>query len=546
MAAEDEDRAADVAPPDPSGLPADGQALREQMLLTATVDELRERAERLHRATRELADQHERLRATQEALEDEHARYRELFDLAPDAFLLTDEEGNVVEANERASRFLGVGGDVLVGKPLIAFVEEPSRAGFREHLLALAESRGRRTAELRVTPSAATTLDVEATIAAVPQRADGGALLWLLRDVSERVGEARSLGDRLTQRTDELERTRERAERERVHLRDLVQRLQEGVVAVDVHGTVVYANGPAEHFFLPATLLEREPLPEPWPEIELGSLVRSLFAPRPRVRDVRVSTATGRVLAIRGIPALGSETAGLVVSDVSTRERRERAEREFVANAAHELRSPLTAIAGAIEVLQSGAKDDPAQRDRFLSHIERECDRLARLSTALLVLARAQMGVESPRLEVVPIRPVLELVASETHPASGVRLEVSCDPDLAVFANRTLVEQALGNLASNAAKHTHDGSIWLRGVAASNGWVSLEVADTGPGIAPDAQPRATERFYRSGGAEGFGLGLAIATESARVVGGRLEVDSEPGRGTTARIVLPSAQVVTSE
>lgn len=528
------DRLSDVAPE------------RADVLLAATVEELRARAERLYDATRDLAARNEALLAAQAALERERARYRELFALAPDAFLLTDANGKIVEANERASTFLGVSRDGLAGTPLAAFVEQASHAELRRRLLELTQGGGHQTAELRCSPRDGGILDVEATMAAVPEGEAGGVVLWLLRDVTERVGVTRRLGERLTERTDELERAQERAERERIHLRDLFQRLQEGVIAVDAAGVVLYANGPATEFFAPARLAEGEPLPEPWPGVELAALVRSLFGPGSRIRDAHVTTPAGRVLAVRGIPALGAETAGLVISDASTRERRERAEREFVANAAHELRTPLTAITGAIEVLQAGAKEEPNERDRFLDHIERECARLGRLSTALLMLARAQMGVEAPRLEVVPVRPVLERVAEETHPARGVQLEVVCDDGLAVFANRTLIEQALGNLASNAAKHTQDGAIALRGVAGADGWVSLEVADTGPGLALDAQTRAVERFYRSGGAEGFGLGLAIATESARAVGGRLELDSEPDRGTTARLVLPAAQVVTDE
>ena len=519
---------------------------RADALLTATVDELRERAERLHRATENLETQNEQLLVAKDELEDERARYRELFDLAPDAFLLTDTNGKVVEANERASAFLGLRGDFLAGKPLAAFVEPSSRVEFRRELLGLAKEGGRRTAELRIRPRGAETLDVEATVSALPRRSDGAALLWLFRDVSERVGAARRLGQRLSERTVELERARVLAERERIHLRDLLQRLQEGVIAVDAKGLVAYANSPAKHFFLPARLVEGEPLPEPWPSVDLRGLVDSMFTPHSISGSLRVTTEKGRILAVRGIRALGAETAGLVVTDVSMRERRERAEREFVANAAHELRTPLAAITGAIEVLQSGAKEDAAERDRFLEHIERECARLGRLSTALLVLARAQMGVEPPRLEIVPIRPLLELVAAETHPAEGVSLEITCNRDLAAFANRPLVEQAVGNLASNAAKHTHEGRIVLRGIAGPDRWVSLEVADTGTGLPQDVQLRATERFYRTGSAEGFGLGLAIATESARAVGGRLEIESKTGRGTTARIVLPAAEVLTHE
>ena len=87
----------------------------------------------------------------------------------------------------------------------------------------------------------------------------------------------------------------------------------------------------------------------------------------------------------------------IVLDDLTEQERRELAEREFVTNAAHELRTPLTTIIGAVEVLQAGAKDDPVERDRFLAHIEREAERLARLARALLTLARAHAGQERPR-----------------------------------------------------------------------------------------------------------------------------------------------------
>jgi PAS domain S-box-containing protein len=524
-----------------AGTPAAREDRRQDVLLTAAIGELLARTEQLHEATQHLATHNALLVEAHEALADERTRYRELFDLAPDPYLLTDEDGTIVDANARASAFLGAPIESLVGQSLAAFVEQGSRPALRDGLLDPAGA-GRRTTELRIVPHGATALDVEATVATLPLRS-GGTLLWLLRDITERLGAQRRLDERLTEQTAELEATREQSERERLHLLDLLERLQEGVVAVDVDGNVTYANAAAKFLLRPAPLVEGEPLPDAWTGADLPSLLRSLFTTRPRTRELHVTTDAGRVLTVRGIAALGSETAGLVVTDVSTRERRERAEREFVANAAHELRTPLAAMSGAIEVLQSGAKDDPHERERFLNHIERECGRLERLSTALLLLARAQMGVEAPRLEVVPLRPVLDLVASETHPASGVRLEVSCPGHIAAFANRILVEQAVGNLASNAAKHTRDGTIWLRCAAADRRFVLIEIADTGPGMELDARLRATERFYRSGGAEGFGLGLAIATEAARSVGGRLELDSDPGRGTTARLVLPSAEML---
>src|SRR5207302_6082312 len=119
-----------------------------------------------------------------------------------------------------------------------------------------------------------------------------------------------------------------------------------------------------------------------------------------------------RALALVGIPAQPEgDTVLIVLDDLSEEERRELAEREFVTNAAHELRTPLTTIIGAVEVLQAGAKEHPAERDRFLAHIEREAARLARLAHALLSLARAHAGEEHPRLEPTLLEPLLREVA---------------------------------------------------------------------------------------------------------------------------------------
>jgi signal transduction histidine kinase len=177
-----------------------------------------------------------------------------------------------------------------------------------------------------------------------------------------------------------------------------------------------------------------------------------------------------------------------VLTDISERERRERAEREFVANAAHELRTPLAAISSAVDALNSGAKDEPAERDRFIGLVERQAARLARLVRTLLVLARAQTRHELLTLQTVAVRPILEEVAAGLDVADGVSVEVECPDDLAVLAQRDLMEHVIANLATNAAKHTSAGEIALVGNA-DHDFVAIEVRDTGSGIAPDAQER---------------------------------------------------------
>ncbi|MDQ3856970.1 MAG: PAS domain-containing sensor histidine kinase [Actinomycetota bacterium] len=224
-------------------------------------------------------------------------------------------------------------------------------------------------------------------------------------------------------------------------------------------------------------------------------------------------------------------------------ERRERAEREFVMNAAHELRTPLAAIVSAIEVLQSGAKEVPEERDAFLADIQRESDRLSRLVHALLVLARAQTGQETVSLERVRLRPIFEEIAQSLHPDDGVAVEVRCPPELSVLAARDLLEQAFSNLAANAAKHTHSGRIEFAAALAAEGWVAAEVRDTGVGIQREEHDRVVDRFYRGEGrgADGFGLGLAIVDEAVSALGGKMEMESSPGEGTTVRVLLGAAE-----
>ena len=246
---------------------------------------------------------------------------------------------------------------------------------------------------------------------------------------------------------------------------------------------------------------------------------------------------------VTGIPSQPeTDWALLVVDDLTEQERRELAEREFVSNAAHELRTPLTTIIGAVEVLQAGAKEDPAERDRFLGHIEREAGRLARLARAMLTLARAHSGQEPPRVEAVELAPLLREVAAGLQPHAGVAVDVEVADGLAVEANRDLLEQALRNLGENAAKHTARGSVVLRAYGDGN-TVTVEVEDSGPGISPEVQRHVFDRFYRGErDAHGFGLGLAIVRESVRTLGARIELDSSPGEGTVFRILLAPARV----
>ena len=341
----------------------------------------------------------------------------------------------------------------------------------------------------------------------------------------------------------QLRRSFRHLEGERDRLRVLLERLHEGVVTVDQDLVVQFANAEARRL-LGGRLTEGDPLPDPWEGFSLREWVGNLFDADGSLAQAHVRPDEERALALVGIPAQPEgDTVLIVLDDLTEQERRELAEREFVSNAAHELRTPLTTIIGAVEVLQAGAKDDPIERDRFLTHIERESGRLARLAYALLTLARAHAGQERPHLEPVPLAPLLHEVASALRPHDGVALEVECAPDLAANVNRDLLEQTLRNLGENAAKHTPHGHVALRAYAVGS-TVRIEVEDTGVGMNADTQRHVFDRFWRAEdrNPEGFGLGLAIVRQAVRSLDGRIELDSAPDKGTRFRIVLEHARV----
>ena len=200
----------------------------------------------------------------------------------------------------------------------------------------------------------------------------------------------------------------------------------------------------------------------------------------------------------------------------------------------------MSAISSAIEVLQSGAKEVPADRDRFLTHIEQATARLQRLLDALLVLARAQSGEEEPPVSRVPLEPILRQVFEGVRPHGGVALEIESPPGLTVETNPRLLEQLLANLVGNAAKHTSSGSIRLV-ASQDDGKVVIEVRDTGHGLEPEDAAPTQRKLARRDAPElqGLGLGLTIVRQAVCALGGEVKLGPGKSGGTTARIALPA-------
>lgn len=348
-----------------------------------------------------------------------------------------------------------------------------------------------------------------------------------------------ALAETIDRMRERLRASFDRLEGERDRLHRLLEQLQEGVIAVDSDLVIEFANSRA-HALLGREVAPGGPLPEPWESFSLRDAVRALFAADATAQTVRTHPDPARTYVVALLPPRPSSPAGVVViTDVTEQERRKRAEREFVTNAAHELRTPLAAIASAVEVLQQGAKERPEDRDRFLAVVERQTGRLTRLAHALLTLARAQTQSEPVRIEPVSVVPLVREIAAGMG-AAPVGVEVCCE-GVEVLAHRELLHQALENLTGNARKHAGDAELTLRVAHIDDNRVRIEVADRGPGMARHQAQRALDRFYRASGStgDGFGLGLSIVREVVGVMGGALSIESAPEEGTRVSIVLDS-------
>jgi two-component system phosphate regulon sensor histidine kinase PhoR len=252
-----------------------------------------------------------------------------------------------------------------------------------------------------------------------------------------------------------------------------------------------------------------------------------------------------RALSVQLTPLLRGEVLCLA-RDVTEERRAAATRRDFVANASHELRTPVAAIRGAAETLLAGALEQPEAARGFVEIVHRQAERLSRLTQDLLDLSRLES--RQWRFEVAPVdlAALGRLVAELQGPSArkkGLELRVAIPPGLTVMADSRALEQVVVNLVDNAIKYTSTGSVELAAEARGEDAV-LTVTDTGPGIEPHHLARVFERFYRvdpgrAREAGGTGLGLAIAKHLVQGMHGEIDVESGAA-GTCFRVRLPAA------
>jgi two-component system, OmpR family, phosphate regulon sensor histidine kinase PhoR len=320
-----------------------------------------------------------------------------------------------------------------------------------------------------------------------------------------------------------------------------------GVLLLDAQERIDWCNArAADHFGLD-------------PERDLGQPVTNLLRAPAFVEclaagtfdaPIEIAGPRGRTTIQIVVRPYGEGQKLLLSQDVTDRERIESMRRDFVANVSHEIRTPLTVLAGFVDTLAS-VPLSATEQPRVLALMRQQTDRIQSLVDDLLTLAQLEGSPRPAPDSWIAAQPLVARVFAEAEFLSAGRHEMQLDalPSLEVAGIEKELASAMSNLLGNAVRYTPDGgrviARWWR--RESDGCAVFEVRDTGIGIAREHLPRLTERFYRVDGSRsretgGTGLGLAIVKHVATRHGGELEMQSEVGKGSVFRIVLPAARV----
>ncbi len=355
------------------------------------------------------------------------------------------------------------------------------------------------------------------------------------------------LGQVLNQMAARLEDQMAGLTSERQRLDAILNGMGEGVMVLDVHGTITLVN-PAfrRQFALTGDLLAKS-------LVEVcrhPDLLQSYDEHRATNGEVlgEVSLNPGNtILSVHWMPLGDRQGSVAVFHDISELKRTEAIRRDFVANVSHELRTPVTVIKGYAETLLDGAIDDTPEHGRhFVSIIAGHAERLSSLINDILALSRLESKGASLNLHPLELCNVFNRAASmlEEHArGKGIRLEVNCPETLPrVMADQGQLEQVLFNLLDNAMKYTPPGGTVTLSSNLEDQVVAVMVRDTGIGIPQKDLPRIFERFYRVDEARsreqgGTGLGLAIVKHIVQLHGGEISVESEVGKGSCFMVRL---------
>ena len=331
--------------------------------------------------------------------------------------------------------------------------------------------------------------------------------------------------------------------------RAIFSAMRDGLLVVDAERRITLLNAALQELFA----LKDDPLGASFLETLRDANVEEAISETFRRREPvqREIVIANRQLQINSVP-MGKDNGDIVGAvvlfhDITELKRADEMRRDFVANVSHELRTPLSILRGYIETMRDDPKMPRAECARILEVMEQHSKRLGLLANDLLTLAQLESGTSSPQLNDVDFGQFLAgLVRDWKRKFTAKNLKVAIDlpADFSIVrADEALLREIFDNLLDNAVKYSSKhGEIHL-GAQRRRSEIVLSVSDDGVGIGQEDLPRIFERFYRADKARspelgGTGLGLSIVKHIAQLHGGRVEAESELGRGTTIRVILP--------
>lgn len=348
-----------------------------------------------------------------------------------------------------------------------------------------------------------------------------------------------------------LEDTIRSLRQEKSRAEKVLSEIGDGIITVDADGRVALVNRAAEAMLGAESLRERgDRIDAAELHPEIARIAHACIAGGNVLSsEIRLSGVPEKVIGVRAAPFSGAprgDIALLLLHDISEIRRHEKMQKEFVSNVSHELRTPITAVRATAEALIAGAKNDEELVDRFLNNIVAESDRLSALIDDLMDIAKRESGVTPTRATEMNVAEVVRRAYAPVRPlAERKRIEVGFDlpDDIVVKADEIQIVQLVRNLLDNAVKYTPaEGRVDVSAVR-EKGEVAISVRDNGIGIPDGEVDRIFERFYRVDKARsrslgGTGLGLAIVKDIVDGHGGRIEVETELGVGSTFTVRLP--------
>ncbi|MBO0767341.1 MAG: response regulator [Solirubrobacterales bacterium] len=351
--------------------------------------------------------------------------------------------------------------------------------------------------------------------------------------------ELRHLSSAFNAMGDDLEAKTQRIEQERSRLASTITSLGEALLVTEPGSTRLATLNPRAADLVPELAVGHDLEHDPGPLPPLSQLSQT----------EQTVEHNGRTLAVTGNPLdpQGKEGTVVTVRDMSEWARLDRAKSEFIATASHELRSPLTSLKGFVELLANSPRGLNERQREFVAIILRSTDRLVDLVNDLLDVARIEADhVEINRRAVDTAEIVDEMVElmGPRIEAKHQTLTTEVAPSLPLaLADPARLRQIVANLLTNAHTYTPDGGKLLIRTDTRDDQVRISVADTGPGMSTEQLDHIYERFYRAQDdhtSAGTGLGLSIVKSLVDLHRGKIEVASQPGRGTTFRVSIPAA------